>query len=100
MPRSSSSAMPRTASRSCLGRISRGSRMDETKYRVPESEGEILPNLLGLTERKAIDEAELEGFYQAEAIIIEELSTETKFNLEYIYRIHKIALSAIYSFAG
>jgi cell filamentation protein len=70
------------------------------KYHIPENEAEILPNLLGITEREEIDEAETEGFYQAEAIILEELSTETRFDLEFIYHIHRIALSRVYSFAG
>ena len=70
------------------------------KYRISEDEGEILPNLLGLTDRKEIELAETEGFIEAQAIIIEELSDETRFDLQYIYRIHSLAFDRLYSFAG
>ncbi len=44
------------------------------KYHVPDNEAEILPNLLGLTTREEIDEAETEGILEAETVVIEELS--------------------------
>ena len=73
---------------------------DSGKYRAPEDEGEILPNLLGLTDRKEIDIAETEGIIEAQAIVIDELSDKTIFDLQYIYRIHSLAFGRLYSFAG
>jgi cell filamentation protein len=70
------------------------------KYHVPDDEAEILPNLLGLTNRKELDLAETEGIVEAQATIIEELSNETTFDLGYIYRIHSLAFTRLYSFAG
>jgi cell filamentation protein len=70
------------------------------KYRVPEDESDILPNLLGLIDRKEIELAEISGTLLAQATIIDELSESTRFDLNYIYRIHSLAFSKLYSFAG
>lgn len=73
---------------------------EHTKYHVPSEESEILPNLLGLTKKEDIDKKEFEGVLGAARIIIDEVSNETTFDLAYIYRIHRIAFSELYEFAG
>jgi cell filamentation protein len=70
------------------------------KYISSQDEGELLPNLLSLTDREAIDQSEFEGFLLAEITLTEELSDRTKFNVKYLKRIHKLALGHLYSFAG
>ena len=70
------------------------------KYQLPSGEGEVLPNLLGLTTPQEIAEAEFEGFTEAEIILTEELEQTTRFNVAYIQRIHAIALVRLYAFAG
>ena len=70
------------------------------KYHLPNDQEEILPNMLGL---KTIDEialAEFEGFLKAEIILTENITQRTKFNIAYILKIHKMALSHLYTFAG
>ena len=70
------------------------------KYKSPDSQGDILPNLLGLTTVKEINESEFEGFLKAEIYFTEKLSARTKFDAKYILGLHKMALSHLYSFAG
>lgn len=70
------------------------------KYKSPDSQGDILPNLLGLTTEKQINESEFEGFLKAEIYFTERLSARTKFDVKYILGLHKMALSHLYSFAG
>ncbi len=70
------------------------------KYIVPDDQGEILPNLLGLTSKEDINDAEFEGFLKAEIYLTEHLSSRTKFNVSYILMAHKMALEHLYSFAG
>lgn len=70
------------------------------KYQIPNSQDEILPNKLGLTSLSDINLAEFEGFLKAEIMLSEALTTRTKFNVSYILKIHKLALSQLYSFAG
>jgi cell filamentation protein len=72
----------------------------ENRYHLPKNEAEVLPNLLGLTTAEEIGDAEFEGFYNTELIAGFELTAETTFNLDYIYQLHKNALSNIYDFAG
>ena len=76
--------------------------MATNKYKTSaaESEGDILPNKLGLITLHAIEKAEMEGFYVAYKILFEELNSRTKFNLKYILKIHKTALGHLYEFAG
>ena len=64
------------------------------------SEGEILPNLLGLKSAEEIALSEFEGFLKAEIVLTEDLSTRTKFSASYIQHIHKLALGHLYPFAG
>lgn len=71
-----------------------------SKYTTNEEESECLPNLLGLKNAKEIEEAEFEGFLMAEIMLTEQLTTSTRFNCNYIRRIHQLALGNIYSFAG
>lgn len=70
------------------------------KYKVSSDEDEILPNLQNLTTKEAIDIAEFEGFLYAEMLLTQQLSSRTRFNLNYIKKIHKLALCELYPFAG
>ena len=70
------------------------------KYKSPDNQGDILPNLLGLTTEKEINESEFEGFLKTEIYFTEKLSVRTKFSAKYILDLHKMALSHLYSFAG
>lgn len=70
------------------------------KYDIPFDESEILPNKLNLTRKEDIDNAEFEGFLFAELFLTEKLNSKTKFNENYIQKIHKLALRELYTFAG
>ena len=70
------------------------------KYDLSDSEGEILPNIPGLKSASEIGLAEFEGFLKAEIVLTEKLNAKTKFNLDFILKIHKLALSDLYTFAG
>ncbi len=70
------------------------------KYELPRDQGEVLPNLLGLTDQRAIELSELEGFLKAELVFFEELNDDTVFDTDYILRIHHTALGHLYAFAG
>ena len=70
------------------------------KYKTPDSQNEILPNLLGLISAKDVAYSEFEGFLKAEIILTESLTSRTKFNTAYILKIHKLSLAHLYSFAG
>jgi len=70
------------------------------KYDLPNDQGEILPNKLGLVSPRELAEAEFEGFLSAEIQLTERLSSKTRFNSAYICNIHKLALGSIYGFAG
>ena len=74
--------------------------MAKKKYNIPKGEAEIFPNKLGLSKPEDIQKAELEGFLTAYKILFDELSEKTQFNLEYILRIHNLALGHLYDFAG
>lgn len=73
-----------------------------SKYQVPEQENqhEVLPNFLGYTRLEDLHKAEFAGFLKAQYILLEQLTTSTVFNAQYILNIHKLSLSHIYSFAG
>jgi len=70
------------------------------KYNSSDSQGDILPNLLGLSSLKEVNESEFEGFLKAEIYFTEHLNSRTKFNKAYILNIHKMSLGHLYSFAG
>ena len=70
------------------------------KYKSPDNQGNILPNLLGLKTEKEINESEFEGFLKAEIYFSEHLTTRTKFNVKYVLSVHKMALGHLYGFAG
>lgn len=76
--------------------------MKKSKYNVPKSEAQsnVLPNKLELNTKVEIEKAELEGFLYAYKILFDELSPKTKFNASYIFKLHKLALSHLYDFAG
>lgn len=71
-----------------------------SKYETNEYESEALPNLLGLTGKDEIAEAEFEGFLTAEIMFTEQLASTTRFNCKYIRNIHWQALQHLYAFAG
>lgn len=72
------------------------------KYAVSskEEETDILPNKLNLSSKKNIEESEFAGFLNAEHTLFDILTSETKFNIDYIKNIHKRALEHLYDFAG
>jgi cell filamentation protein len=70
------------------------------KYNTPDDQSEILPNILGLKSYDEIIDSEFDGFLKAEIVLAESLTKRTRFNLNYILKIHKMALSHLYSFAG
>lgn len=70
------------------------------KYDAPGNEDEVLPNLLGLSDRRAIELAEAEGFFRAELVLYGELNDDTVFDVSYIKRLHRLALERVYEFAG
>ena len=70
------------------------------KYYTAKSEGEILPNELGLTEPEKIAEEEYRGFLRAEIIYESELDSITSFDWDLLSSIHKTALGHLYEFAG
>ena len=55
---------------------------------------------MGIKDINLLHKVEFEGFLKAQYQLLEELTSETKFNFEYIKRIHFLALKDIYSFAG
>lgn len=73
-----------------------------SRYDVPnsESEGAVLPNKLGITDSISLGKEEAKGFAFAETVLIDELTEHTVFDTEYIFKIHELALSRIYDFAG
>lgn len=75
---------------------------DTGKYQFPEGEREqeVLPNKLNITVPEEIGIKETEGFVRAETTLIEELTTESVFDCQYIRDIHRQALSHLYDFAG
>ncbi len=72
------------------------------KYHIPkgEREGEVLPNKLNISDPEKLGKAEADGFSKAELSLIEELTDETTFDVDYIRNIHFLALSHLYKFAG
>lgn len=70
------------------------------KYDLPGHQGEVLPNLLGLTDQRAVELAEAEGFLRAEITLYDELEDGTVFDLAYLQRMHRLALGHLYAFAG
>jgi len=70
------------------------------KYDLPDDQGEVLPNLLGLIDQRAVELAEAEGFLRAEITLYDELEDGTFFDLAYLQRMHRLALGHLYAFAG
>ena len=54
------------------------------RYTTNGEEGEILPNLLGITDEETLHNAEFEGFLMAEILFTEKLTQKTKFSVKYI----------------
>ena len=73
---------------------------ERMKYQTPNSQSELLPNLLNLKSTQEIALSEFEGFLKAEIVLTEKLSAKTKFDTKYILQIHKLALGHLYAFAG
>jgi cell filamentation protein len=55
---------------------------------------------LGISSIEAIHKVEFEGFLKAQYQLLEELTTQTHFDFDYIKRIHYLALNKLYDFAG
>ncbi len=70
------------------------------KYQTPNSEDEVLPNKLGLTDPKKIAEEEFRGFLRAEIKFETEINSVYNFDWNLISQIHKTALQHLYNFAG
>jgi cell filamentation protein len=70
------------------------------KYDSPKSEGEILPNKLGLTDPKQIQKEEYRGFLHAELKYESEIEGIVQFDWNLISLIHQTALIHLYEFAG
>lgn len=73
-----------------------------SKYEVPEERNshEVLPNKLGIKDIKIIHKYEFEGFLRAQYLLLEQLNTKTRFDVNYIKNIHYLALKDLYDFAG
>lgn len=73
-----------------------------SRYDVPgnSSQQDVLPNLLGINSIDMIHKVEFEGFLRAQYQLLEELTTHTCFNFDYIQRIHQLSLQKVYGFAG
>ena len=69
-------------------------------HNLPESQSEVLPNLLGLTSVEEVGLSEFEGFLKAEIVLTERLTSRTVLNVPYLVAIHKLALRHLYAFAG
>lgn len=67
---------------------------------MPKSEGEILPNKLGLADPDKIAEEEYRGFLRAEIKFESKLDKTDTFDWNLILEIHKTALHHLYEFAG
>lgn len=72
------------------------------KYKVDpnEDENEVLPNLLGLTTISEIEKEEAKGFIDCSVELALNLDSDTRFDIDYIMGIHKLALGHLYGFAG
>ena len=65
-----------------------------------EKEGDVLPNKLGLEDKRDIDEKEVEGQLYAELVISDKEEKRPKFNLKYLFEIHELMFGELYDFAG
>jgi cell filamentation protein len=70
------------------------------KYDTPNNEGEILPNKLGLKDKRSIEKEEYRGFLRAELQFESEIESIKSFNWRLISSIHKTAFGHLYEFAG
>jgi cell filamentation protein len=66
----------------------------------PGSHGRVLKNLLGITSKQEMDRVERESLLNSERHFLTDVTVETKFTLDLIFRIHKHFLGRIYSWAG
>lgn len=72
------------------------------KYYVPEEQDKdiILHNKKGITDLRKLYQWEFSGFLKAQYQLLEDLTNTTRFDVAYILKIHHLALSHIYDFAG
>ena len=70
------------------------------KYDSPKSEGEILPNKLGITDPRQIQKEEYRGFLRAELKYESEIELLDQFDWNLISSLHHTALAHLYDFAG
>ena len=71
----------------------------EAQYQ-PGSRGRVLRNLLGITSKREMDEAEARGQKRALAEILSVYTLDHRFKAADICRMHKIWLGGIYQWAG
>ena len=70
------------------------------KYAAPASEGDELPNLLGLTDAAEVAAAEFTGALRAEVAFAAALTADTRFSVAYLLDLHRAAFGQLYGFAG
>lgn len=73
---------------------------DRYKTSSSQEEKEVLDNLMNITDIKEIERQEAMGFIKANLFLLQSLSKETQFDIDYILDIHKKSLGHLYSFAG
>jgi cell filamentation protein len=65
-----------------------------------EMGSDVLKNKMGITDPLKASEQETIGFIKAEVVFSKKLTKKTRFNSIYIQKIHQMALSHLYEFAG
>lgn len=73
---------------------------DRYKTSSSQEEKEVLDNLMGITDIKEIEKQEAMGFIKANLSLLQSLSSNTQFDVDYILGIHKKAFEHLYPFAG
>lgn len=73
---------------------------DKYKISSQEKEGRIIPNKMNIADLDRLEIAEAEGFVTAQIDLRSALNPGTRFDLNYVMRIHKLALGHLYEFAG
>lgn len=66
----------------------------------PGSNGEVLKNLLGITEPEIMGAVEFERLVETEIRVVEELTDDFQFTAQYIYDLHRYWLGDVYGWAG
>ena len=83
--------------------------MKADRYRLPEapeaqfepgSRGKVLRNKLGITSLRAIHQAEFDAYLRAQEQLYDMVSPRTRFDAEWVCRIHRMCFEGIYEWAG